>query len=269
MFSPYYARAIRRGQAPAENHLAINVALYRPNRWAMTERRARSLLRRPEVLQIGPSRLAWDGAALTAEIAEITAPLPRRLRGRIRLIPTRIENEVYPLDQAGRHRWRPIAPRARIEVAFEQPELSWSGHAYFDSNDGDVPLTEDFSSWNWSRADTPAGTIVLYDVLRRAGGTHALALNFDAAGAHAFAAPPLAALPRTAWGVARTTRADSGFDPRVVKRFESAPFYARSCIATRLHGEDMVAVHESLDLDRFDAAWVRRLLPFRMPRALF
>ena len=245
----------------------MNVALYRPNRWAMTERRAGALKRRPELLQIGPSRLAWDGAALTAEIAETTVPLPRRLRGRIRLTPARIENQVYPLDAAGRHRWRPIAPRARIEVAFDRPEISWSGHAYFDSNDGDAPLAEDFSAWTWSRADTPAGATVLYDVLRRDGSAKALALNFDAAGAHAFTPPPPAALPKTAWGVARPTRADPGFTPRVVRPFESSPFYTRSRIATRLHGEEMTAVHEALDLDRFDAGWVHLLLPFRMPRA--
>ena len=31
-------------------------------------------------------------------------------------------------------------------------------------------------------------------------------------------------------------------------------------------GEPMTSVHESLNLDRFDATWVRLLLPFRMPR---
>ena len=47
---------------------------------------------------------------------------------------------------------------------------------------------------------------------------------------------------------------------------EDAPFYARSVIATRLRGEDVTAVHESLSLDRFRAPWVQAMLPFRIPR---
>ena len=31
-------------------------------------------------------------------------------------------------------------------------------------------------------------------------------------------------------------------------------------------GSDALAVHESLDLDRFSRRWVQCLLPFRMPR---
>jgi carotenoid 1,2-hydratase len=269
VFSPYYFAARQRGPVPAENHVAMNVALYRPNRWAMTERGAKSLSRDKDFLRIGPSRLDWDGTALHADIDEITVPVPRRLRGRFKLTPARIETQNYSLDAQGRHRWRPIAPRARIEVAFSKPELSWRGNAYFDCNEGDVPLEEDFASWNWSRAAKPAAATVLYDVRRRDGESHGLALNFDGDGSHAFTPPPLAALPKNSWGVARETRADVGFVPAVQQEFEAAPFYTRGKVATRLHGEEMVAVHESLDLDRFSASWVRTLLPFRMPRKLW
>jgi carotenoid 1,2-hydratase len=47
---------------------------------------------------------------------------------------------------------------------------------------------------------------------------------------------------------------------------EDTPFYARSNVAGRLLGENILAFHESLDLDRFDSRWVEVLLPFRMPR---
>jgi carotenoid 1,2-hydratase len=235
----------------------------------MTERTSKHLTRDQNFLKIGPSTLRWDGTALNADIAEVTVPLPRRLRGRVRLTPARIETETYHLDTTGRHRWRPIAPHARISVCFEHPGISWEGNAYFDSNHGDVPLAEDFSSWHWSRADTAADATVLYDARHR-GGTHCnLALRFGPEGVTHFVPPPVADLPNNAWGVARQTRADAGFIPRVLKNFESAPFYSREKIATRIAGENLVAVHESLNLRRFTKPWVRCLLPFRMPRQIF
>jgi carotenoid 1,2-hydratase len=268
VFSPYYFRANRKG-APAENHIAFNAALYNPNRWAMTERTSKHLSRGQDFLQIGPSALRWDGTALTAEINEITVPVPRRLRGTVRLVPSRIESETYNLDDAGRHRWRPIAPRARINVDFEKPALRWEGQAYFDSNHGDVPLAEDFSTWHWSRADSANGATVFYDTQHRDGGSRNLALRFGPDGVTHFTPPPLADLPHNAWSVVRHTRADTGFTPRVVKNFESAPFYSREKIATSIAGENLIAVHESLDLRRFEKPWVRTLLPFRMPRRIF
>jgi carotenoid 1,2-hydratase len=37
-------------------------------------------------------------------------------------------------------------------------------------------------------------------------------------------------------------------------------------LSSRLLGEEVNAVHESLSLDRFRTRWVQTLLPFRMPR---
>jgi carotenoid 1,2-hydratase len=82
----------------------------------------------------------------------------------------------------------------------------------------------------------------------------------------AFTSPPLAALPSTRWKVARATPCDAGARPRALATLEDAPFYARSVVETTIEGESMQAMHESLALDRFQAAWVRALLPFRMPR---
>ncbi len=149
----------------------------------------------------------------------------------------------------------------------ERPELSWSGHAYFDTNDGDEPLEEGFSGWHWCRAPTGDGVDILYHGQHRNGGSFCTALHYDAAGAATpFEAPPEADLGRSSWGVARATRADSGFVPRVVEKLEDTPFYARSVIDTRIGGRDVRAVHESLSLDRFEAPWVQVLLPFKAPR---
>jgi carotenoid 1,2-hydratase len=265
VFSPYYAFANRKMPAPAENFCAMNVALYhrRGGRWAMTERGAGKLWRSADALCIGRSALHWDGTTLTAEIDERCAPLPRRLQGRITLRPRTQQSEVFCLDEGTRHRWQPIAATATVDVSFNAPEISWSGEAYFDSNDGDVPLAEDFSAWHWARV----GNKILYDVEYPDGGGQDLALEIGTDGiAQPFQAPPPQQLPKTLWRLQRALRADAGQDARLIKTLEDAPFYARSTVATRIAGEPLSGVHESLSLGRFSTPWVRVLLPFRMPR---
>ncbi len=273
VFSPYYAWARRKGTANPENHCALNVALYgtRSARWSMTERGAGALAREASHLGIGPSALEWNGDGLHLSIDEVCAPLPRRVRGRVRLIPSAVGTRSFPLDAAGRHLWTPFAPCARVEVTLSDPSLEWSGVAYFDSNCGDEPLENAFREWTWSRAALRDGTMVLYDVTPRAGVTPpALALRFAAdAVAHAVEPPPPVALPATRWRIARRTRADRGHGARVVETLEDAPFYSRSLLDTRLLGGSAPAIHESLDLDRFNSRWVQCLLPFRMPRRIF
>ncbi len=274
MFSPYYAWSRRFGPDTAGadplRHCAINVALYghRSRRWALTERGRDAVSRDANRLTIGPSSLAWDGTTLTVRINEVTAPLPSRIRGEVRLHPTAVEHRVATLDKAGRHRWRPIAPCARIEVDLDRPALHWSGPAYCDTNVGDAPLEADFVRWDWSRGQTDDGTTVLYDVTCRDGARLALAMRYDAAGGVTDFDPPAEqALRRTRWGVARGVRGDTAEAARVVATLQDTPFYARSLVATRLLGTPMVAMHESLDLERFRSPWVQAMLPFRMPRA--
>jgi carotenoid 1,2-hydratase len=175
---------------------------------------------------------------------------------------------VFTLDGAGRHRWRPIAPCARVEVALDRPALRWAGNGYLDTNTGDEPLEDAFTGWTWSRASLRDGTVVLYDVDRRHGEQLTLALCFDATdAAQELAPPPVARLPTTRlWRIARTTRADRGYLATVAQTLEDTPFYARSVVSTHLLSEPVSAVHESLSLDRFRAGWVQLLLPFRMPR---
>jgi len=269
VFSPYYYRARARGPSDPRAHCALNVALYGPGRkrWTMTERGRAALARSATHLALGPSALAWDGGALTVHIDEITVPLPSRVRGVVRLHPQGLGARSFSLDAGGHHRWRPIAPRARVEVVLERPRLRWQGTGYLDSNAGDRPLERDFSGWHWSRAPLRQGTVLLYEVTARAGGTAALALRASTAGElEPLHPPPPAALPPTAWWrVARATRAEA--TPRLVRTLEDTPFYARSLLETTLLGERATAVHETLSLDRFRTAWVRALLPFRMPRA--
>jgi len=261
VFSPYYAWANAKTPAPAENFSAMNVALYgRHKAWAMTERGSRFLLRRKSVLRIGPSLLRWDDGVLHAEIDEVTTPIPSRLRGKFELKTGVLQEQVFPLDAAARHRWRPMAPSARIEVSFENPKMAWSGQAYFDTNEGDAPLEQDFLSWHWSRG--VGNGEVFYDVVRKDGSAFGLALHIGEDGlARDAAPPPLRDLPKGFWGVKRAVRA--AVEPKILRTLEDAPFYLRSHVAV---GEGREAMCESLDLTRFSRRIVKLMLPFRMPR---
>jgi len=272
VFSPYYAWARRRGRGDPLHHCAVNAVLYGHGRkrWALTERGWGSARQGESWLTIGPSSLAWDGDALTVRIDEVTAPFPSRLRGIVRLLPAGLGDRSFALDAEGRHLWSPVAPCARVEVALEHPSLRWSGPGYFDTNAGSSPLEDAFGRWDWSRAPLRRGAAVLYDVTRRDGSTLSVALHADPSGqVRDLEPPPKQALPRTRWGVDRATRADiAEHKATVLRTLEDAPFYARSIVSSRVLGEAVTAMHESLALDRFRAGWVQALLPFRMPRRL-
>lgn len=191
-------------------------------------------------------------------------PLPRRLRGRVRLMPEIGGGGDLQLAAQGDHRWWPIAPRARVEVAFEEPALRWSGTGYLDCNWGAAPLEQAFHAWTWSRAPLSRGAAVLYDVWPRQGPRRAMALRFDGSGAHPIEPPPQVPLPRTLFGLDRETRSET--EAALVRTLTDSHFYARSVVQTQLCGERVVGIHESLSLDRFGTRWAKLLLPFRMPR---
>ncbi|MCC5885147.1 MAG: carotenoid 1,2-hydratase [Gammaproteobacteria bacterium] len=271
VFSPYYFRARRRdpGAAP-EQHCAMNIAVYgrRSKRWAMTERGAGDLERDADRLQIGPSQLDWDGSRLRARFDEITVPLPSRLRGEVLLWPEALPGASFPLDGQQRHRWTPFAPCARVEVRLEQPHRSWTGHGYFDGNDGSEALELAFRDWNWSRATAADGsTTIYYDTRSRtAQRTANLALRFDSKGlARTLSPPPAVSLARSGWRMPRASRSEDS-DIVVLATLEDTPFYSRSLLTTKLLGEPVTAMHESLSLDRFRQPVVQWMLPFRMPR---
>ncbi len=180
--------------------------------------------------------------------------------------PNRLFNETFMLDENERHRWRPIAPCARVEVEMDAPSLSWSGDGYFDHNNGDEPLEAGFTDWDWSRAHQGGDTIIRYEARTRSRTTRELALRFGDDGAveeidtaNAYTLPPT-----TIWRAPRRTRSET--DPRVIHTLEDTPFYARSLIETTYNGERLRGFHESLDLDRFSMPVIQGMLPFRMPR---
>jgi carotenoid 1,2-hydratase len=230
----------------------------------MTERSRAQLTQSRDTLAVGPSAMRWDGDALVIDINEISVPIPRKVKGVVRLYPEQVSTTAFGLHEDGQHLWHPIAPRARVEVQMDSPGINWSGSGYFDSNFGREPLEAGFREWQWSRAHLKDGVAVMYEGERRDGSDFAMALRYDRQGNwHDAELPPSARLPTTGFGMPRRTR---GRDASVVKTWENAPFYSRSALSSELYGERVRAVHESLSMDRFVSPITQLMLPFRMPR---
>ncbi len=230
----------------------------------MTERGRAQLARDRDTLRIGPSALAWEDGALVVTLDEVAVPLPRRVRGHLRVEGLLPGIAPFALDAAGRHRWQPIAPHARVSVELDAPKLRWSGAGYLDANWGDEPLSSAFASWQWSRTALPGGDCLLdYDTRQRDGGRRALGLRVRRDGGverrQGDAAVPIAP---TGWGIKRDAHGGAG----LIATLEDGPFYARSLLSMPWEGQSLATLHESLSLERFDLRRVQALLPFRMPR---
>ena len=270
VFSPYYAHARRRGLTDPLNHCSLNVGLYLPDRnyWTMTERPRASIARTASEFVIGPSALQWDGSRLRIDIDEVTVPFPARVRGTVTVAPRVSFDRDFALDHDGAHRWRPIMPCADVEVEMDSPALRWRGTGYLDSNFGNGPLEQAFSNWQWTRTHLAGDTTAIaYDSEPRIGAPRSLTLRIEpGAVSQSDAARPRTELPGTRWGINRSVAVDPGTQPRIVRGLEGGPFYARSLLGITLQGENVLAVHESLSLDRFASRVVQAMLPFRMPR---
>jgi carotenoid 1,2-hydratase len=268
VFSPYYKKS---GRDIPVDHSCLNIALYgKGARWVMTERGAGDTRQERDCLQIGPSAMRWDKDRLIIDIEErdirLGIPWRRRVKGQIILTPELLNDRSFKLDPKGHHHWQAIAPRAVVEVKMQQPDISWKGSAYLDSNHGSEPIENGFQSWHWSRAHVAKQVAVIYEGKRRDGSHFASALRFDSSGTPTEVELPLVApLPLTYWAMERQTRADRGH-ASVIKTWEDSPFYARTALSARLWGEPVVAIQESISLDRLINPVVQFMLPYKMPR---
>ncbi len=231
----------------------------------MTERSHAALSRTRDTFEIGRSLMRFDGDHFIIDIDEKAFPFIAPVRGCVRISPSLMPARSFALDDAGRHVWQPIAPMGTIEVTMQSPALSWRGHAYMDHNRGLEPIENGFAAWEWSRSQGQDRSLILFDTQPRLGTSRHLSLSFFEDGRiEPFVAPARKAMPRAFWGMSRHTRSEN--DPRLLRTLEDAPFYTRNMIASQLDGEDMMGVHESLSLDRFNSPLVQKMLPFRMPR---
>jgi carotenoid 1,2-hydratase len=268
-FSPFYARARASGASPAAfDYAAMNVAIYGPRGsfFALTERTVRPGGAEADAITIGDNRMRWDAGSLVVELSDRTSPWGSPLRGTVRLHPEGQSSPARSLDAAGEHLWWPVAPSSSIEVTLTEPDVRFRGHGYHDANAGDVPLEQSFARWRWARTRLDAGTsAMMYDTVDVDGADRHLAIAVDRDGlARPIDMPDERALPRTLWGLRRTTRSTGAV--RVVRELEDTPFYARAVLSTELEGRERITMHEELSCDRLRSAWVRFLLGFRMAR---
>ena len=270
VFSPYYAWSRQRGSGNPYNHCAINISLYGKGgkRWSMTERSDQAVKQSSSAFSVGPSSLELQNGQLLINVDEWTFPIPGRLRGHVRVKPLTLIDKSIPLDLHSNHKWQPIAPLCEVFVDFDSPKRQWQGHGYFDTNWGTEPLEIRFKNWDWSRAMLPDGrSAILYDVLNRNGTRLSLALTVDREGKVSHFQPSdRQGLKRSIWQINRQTQSDKTHQPIVTSTLEDAPFYSRSILNTSILGEQVTAMHESLDLERFSSSWVKFLLPFKMPK---
>jgi carotenoid 1,2-hydratase len=270
VFSPAYYRAQARGLADPYRHCALNVALYSPgaSRWAFTHYGRHKVRCTPHELDLASNHMHWSSHELSCELDERCAPWPHRVQGSVRL-DTRLQSGLrLALSADGRHTWQALVPRGRVSVAFEHPKLQWEGIGYFDSNCGIEPLHRGFRTWTWLRAHHRDSTFVVYDAQPVRGPPIVHALRFGHEEVHRLSQPLQHIDQRKSiWRMRRDIAADVGGAATVLRTLESAPFYERSLVRTSLAGMPVTAMHESLSLERFQSAWVRALLPFRIRRS--
>lgn len=185
------------------------------------------------------------------------------MRGRITVRPATAAPAAAPraLDANNQHMWWPVAANASVEVDMQAPAKRWRGRAYHDCNWGYAPLADAFDSWQWMRTQRPAGTEVTY-VAQACGETKNRGFSHwygDDGSAQAQPVPPAVQLRRSGWNLKQPAFG-------AVKRsalLEDTPFYSRSRL---LVDGSAVAMHETLDMRRWQAPWVQFLLPFRLRR---
>ena len=267
VFSPYYARARKRGPADPYAHCAINAIIYGPDRkrWAMTERTARDLHLSPQGVAVGSSAMQWQNDRLVIDIDEWTNPLPSRLRGQIEIDTGHRSGRVWPIHDNGAHHWWPMAPHAKATARFEHPNLTISGSAYVDSNFGTRPLERDFRYWDWTRnAHRGDSYDLTYHTRQTDNAEYFLSLKqADSGELRPVASPRVQPLQKSGWRVSREICSEHTIGQ--VKTLEDTPFYARAKVTTNGTTPKML-MHESLSLERFGQPWVQTLLPFRLPR---
>ncbi|WP_254598088.1 carotenoid 1,2-hydratase [Polynucleobacter antarcticus] len=258
------------GSAAADHYCAINVAIYTPSKkyWTMTERGRNAVTRTTDTFTVGPSQLHWEHDMLSIQIDERVPLLGQKVQGTIKVFPDQLFHHVVPLDDQAKHRWGPIAPSARVEVSLSKPDLKWHGHAYFDSNEGDEAISKPFSEWDWSRAHLKDGsTAVIYDVRQKNGLDRVITTKFNTNGTtEHFTAPERVPLKNTGWGIKRNLRSEQGAGVQLIKTLEDTPFYARSIIQSTLLNENVISMHETLNVKRLESGIVQWMLPWRMPR---
>jgi carotenoid 1,2-hydratase len=230
----------------------------------MTERARADVSRDAFHFRVGPSDMLWNGDTLEIAINERCTPWPRAVRGTVKLSCEAFYDDPIMLSETGQHCWRAVAPRARIDVQFEQPRLRWSGYGYHDMNWGNAPLQDAFAAWTWQRSHLDEGAIVFYDAILKDGVRQQFGRSYVNGRVEHLAMPKQSTYRRGIWQMPRHIASES--PPTFVMSLEDSPFYTRDHVKVMLAGKSLDTIHESLSLRRFKNPLVQRMLPYRMLR---
>ena len=234
----------------------------------MTERSSDSVDRTYDSFTIGNSCIKTLDSNIEIGIDEVSCPIPRRVQGTVKIKSDKYLLYRTWLDDSQKHRWGPIAPSASIEVDIPSHKISWKGHGYVDSNEGDEPLETPFNEWDWARTTLEDGSsLVFYDIKQKVGRQRVLPLKFSQDGkVERIPPPPRQDLPNSKWMISRVMRAEPARPAHILKTLEDTPFYSRTLLSAGLLGDRRLVVHETLNLKRFSSNLTKLMLPWRMPR---
>lgn len=271
VFSPYYSNSQKKDKkVNPEDFCAFNVALYQPDKniWTMTERSSDYVERKAESFTIGKSSIKCIDSIIEITIDEVSSPFPQKVQGTVKINCDKFLLYRTWLDDNHKHRWGPIAPSASIEVDIPSHNISWKGHGYVDSNEGDEPLEIPFKEWDWARTYLEDGSaVVFYDVKQRVGRQRVLPLRFFPNGdVERIAPPPRQDLPDSRWMISRVMRSEPARPAHILRVLEDTPFYSRILLSSGLLNDRRLVIHETLNLDRFSSKLTKLMLPWRMPR---
>lgn len=289
VFSPSYARRLRRGEeARAEEHLAVNLALYERGKqglWVMSEYGAAALGETSDE-RLGLGRTVLERRAhggLTIHLVERAAPfllslagLGARVEGTIEIEPACAPLPEVELSETEgfRHWWRVPVPRARVRARFSRPALDFEGTGYHDINRGDSRLEHSFAHWSWARFHTDDRVVIMYATQDHEGAARGVLVDARDGASPAQRAPrelagrPEARTVKAGWGLTMPPGFTVGpLRCEAARRLDVAPFYARYLATLVEDGQPGPrGLGEYLDLDRFRPPGVQFLLRFKTRR---
>ena len=270
VFSPRYARALRRGEAAAPtDHAALHLALYRRGRpigWVMSEHAGDE-----QATAIGRSRIETIGGGWRITVDERAMPWRGRVAGTIEIEPSSPALPGTFLDGGERHAWTPLHPRARVRARFARPDFALDADGYCDRNSGARRLEDDFARWTWARFHHGAGATVVYTTVERDGTRRALVARSDGGGGEiARAEPIVVGARRLGWGLVLPSRIGAGaLAVEPLAPLEHSPFYARFRARLTDGARTVEGLGEHVDVGRFRSRLVQFLTRYKIRNGFF
>lgn len=252
LFSPRYARGVRKGASP-QAHSAVNFALYEkgePKQWVLTEYQQVSLEDDAKTLRIGGSSVRWNvDGSISVSVVDRTPLWGKPAQIELHVVPEARGHEAFQLVDGLPHWWQPYAPRASAKVSLPLHGLELEGRGYHDGNHGETPLGTDLRGWDWLRTHDAHSTRVVYRPWH--DGVTPLHVETKAGSVqHSRAETTKVETTKTKWALSVPSR---------MSLLESSPFYAR----LESGSAESHSICEVADFKRFRSPLISWMAHFR------